>query len=361
MSVFIKESTSPLTIRVNGTCPQEAAMATFAALDDDAWEGGRIMRTEGLSKSEMNGLLVELETQKNVGTENLRWQCILLSGKEERLSIKPVNLCNPPTPTVEENDVANQLVEEHLKLCSVKEWALAQEKIILALSNIPNSGRLHEKMVVLSDTMGLDRTIMIKHIKRAVANSDGSDADASRLFPARINYAGLLASGGDFNAAQIQLEKLLHNPTPPADCCKLIPTVMIIYADTLRLTNKFDEALAVLRRVDSMPRPLHNERFNVEEELKRIFAQLSYALYQLAIAAESRAEEVGGVAESDRTTLLEHAKELLRRSLDVLNDAAGLTAYERVCRKLNPSEPVIINGLLMTTVDGLICAKAIGP
>jgi hypothetical protein len=99
----------------------------------------------------------------------------------------------------------------------------------------------------------------------------------------------------------------------------------------------------------------------VEEELKRIFAQLSYALYQLAIAAESRAEEVGGVAESDRTTLLEHAKELLRRSLDVLNDAAGLTAYERVCRKLNPSEPVIINGLLMTTVDGLICAKAIGP
>ena len=66
---------------------------------------------------------------------------------------------------------------------------------------------------------------------------------------------------------------------------------------------------------------------------------MSLALYQLALAVEKRAEETGGLTESDKRALLEQqVKALLTRSIDVMNDAAALTAYERLClRKLNPS------------------------
>ena len=66
----------------------------------------------------------------------------------------------------------------------------------------------------------------------------------------------------------------------------------------------------------------------MEEQLKRITAQLSYALYQIAIATEEQAEKVviaaidAGADEvthraEQRVLLLEQAKELLIRSLEV--------------------------------------------
>ena len=163
--------------------------------------------------------------------------------------------------------------------------------------------------------------------------------------------AGLLGNLGDLKNEQAQLDKLLQIPEPPADCCKLIPTIMILYADSLRSAQKFEESLAILRQLESMPRPLPksvNVRFDVEKELERNLAQLSMALYQLALALEKRAEETGGLTKMDKKALLEQVKALLTRSIDVMNDAAALAAYERVCRKLNPSEPVIINGLLIS-------------
>jgi hypothetical protein len=86
-----------------------------------------------------------------------------------------------------------------------------------------------------------------KHMRRSVANSDGSAADTTRLFQARINYSGLLGSLGNLNGEQAQLkgvfslDKLLRQTTitdPPADCCKLIPTIMILSVDSLRGVHK---------------------------------------------------------------------------------------------------------------------------
>jgi hypothetical protein len=44
---------------------------------------------------------------------------VLFLEKQERNSIKPANLTQPGTPTVQEKEIVGHLVEEHNMLCSV--------------------------------------------------------------------------------------------------------------------------------------------------------------------------------------------------------------------------------------------------
>ena len=63
---------------------ESVSRGKYYIANQDELEAGRIMMTqEGLSKSEMNRQLVELESQKNVGTESLRWQCCFLRSRRE--------------------------------------------------------------------------------------------------------------------------------------------------------------------------------------------------------------------------------------------------------------------------------------
>jgi hypothetical protein len=141
------------------------------------WEAGRIMVTDGLSKSEMNGLLCELEAKKVDATGNVRWQCLILayrSGAEEHLSIKPVNLIDAPAPSEESSEYVKRLVEEHDKLVAESDFAQAQEKVMEALTHVPQSGMLHQLMGDTCRRMQQPAASFGKHMRRSVANSNGT-------------------------------------------------------------------------------------------------------------------------------------------------------------------------------------------
>jgi len=320
-------------------------------------EAGRIMMTQGLSTSEMNGLLVELESQRNIGTENFRWVCLFLVTQTKN-SIRPVNLTQPVAPTAQESEIVDKLVEEHGDFIESGEFDKAQEKLLLALSKIPYSGYLHQLLGEVSNRMNNDLAVTIKHMRRAVANPDpcsSSAEDIDRLFPARISYSAVLGRSGDLNGEQAQLEKLLQLPDPPTARRNMIPTIMIIYAESLRIGGKYDACGAILRQLESMPRPFPsnvNFHFNIESQLKHNKAKLSNELYELALASEKRADDNCYMTDSDKRGLLKQSKTLLTQSITILNDAAAFTAYERVCRKLNPDEDVTINGFRLKRLPG---------
>jgi hypothetical protein len=139
-----------------------------------------------------------------------------------------------------------QLVREHdILVHNTQEYQKAQEKVMEALTHWPQSGNLHGLMCDCARRMEQDPQTMAKHMRRSVANNSHA-SDAERIFRARIGYSGYFGSIGQLDLEQQQLAKLLQDPNPPVQCCSLIPTAMLLLADSLLAARKYDEVRVFL-------------------------------------------------------------------------------------------------------------------
>jgi hypothetical protein len=238
----------------------------FAAAASGTWETGRIMVTSGLNKVSMNDLLVELEEEKGE-----RWACLLLAytdGQEERIAIRPANLVDPPAPLPETLIKCRQLVDEHNTLLAARDFNAARDKLVIALTSNPASRYLHNIMGDLSHKAGFSPSTIVKYMRRAVANTDGTLGDKKRAFMARVGYSGALGNMNDLAGEQQQVQ-ILIDQCNGLQMGNWMPTLHILYADSLRTSNKLDQVFEVLQKLDSLPRPFPTVQFEVEPELKR--------------------------------------------------------------------------------------------
>jgi hypothetical protein len=260
------------------------------ATDTASWEAGRIMRTSGLSTAGMNDLLVELEEQNGE-----RWTCLLLAytdGQEERNAIKPANLVDPPAPSAETLQQCEQLVQEHTRLLQSNRLIESREKLVLALTNNPTSGELHNRMGDFSHKTGLPPATIAKYMRRAVANTNGTLEDKKRAFSARVGYSGSLGNMDDLEGEQQQLELLIDQCQGELSMMvKWLPTLLILLADSSRMSNTLDKVFDVLQTLKALPRPFPTIQFDIEEELTRNSSMLGNELYKIGLTLEAQAAQ----------------------------------------------------------------------
>ncbi|KAJ1422621.1 hypothetical protein B484DRAFT_420879 [Ochromonadaceae sp. CCMP2298] len=288
------------------------------------------MLTCGLSEESKNDLIVELEERRGE-----RWACLLLeytNVKEENLVdlMDPANLIDPLIPSLE------NLVKMQLPLARFDDFLVAGDlfqariKLVQALTYYPSAGKLLQHMSDLSRKSGDSSRSVVKHLRRAVANTDGTLGDLERAFKARTSYSSALGKLGDLAGEQLQLEILIDQCPKMPMMGNWMPTLLIRYADSFCESRNFNRTLEVLQKLDKLPRPFSTIYWDVQEHLGRISQLLCTHWYK-----EGRELEVRSGRMADPRELLEGALARYQRSCEALKDADSVAACERVVHKLS--------------------------
>jgi hypothetical protein len=179
------------------------------------YEPGTIMVLHGLSKTELNGELVELNQMVISDDGTMRWKCLQLKDTEnptQMISIKVSNLQSPPIPTTAQLKQSNDLVLEGrdlffktMKGASNKYIEKGKGKIAEALRLVPSNGMGYNVLGDIAHFEQKSPDIVKRYMRRAVANSLKTPEDNKRIFQARIGYAGSLGNMNDFEGEERQL------------------------------------------------------------------------------------------------------------------------------------------------------------
>ena len=339
-------------------------MATFlAAVGNDDLEAGRIVVLNGLLNVELNGLFVEVLKKTPTDADgNYRWTCTLLEKQENAapMNIKPLNLSYPAFPSPEIRRKATNLCDEGRKMYrkSVHQMEKAIKKVNEAVALFPQYGISHSLLGEIAHFFQKPQSVILKYMRRAVANDIGTEDDKERVLLDRFGYSGALGNLGRFEEEQQQLNLCLQSPSINrlSNCSNLVKSLL---GNSLHQQGKHDDAMKLLIALKHSQPVLGSFRgTNIDETVARILLQVSFHFYKIAAELEKQ----GDLASfEERTELHEKAKAVyLKARLACPTDAATADAWVRIQAKLNPNlvvqtldsgEVAIINIGGTTTLD----------
>ena len=339
-------------------------MANFVTVGNDDLEPGRIVVLNGLLKTELNGLLVEvLKKTPNDSDGNYRWTCTVLTDESENsspMNIKPLNLTYPPFPTPEVCRKSTNLCDEGRKMYRKSNHLMekAIKKVNEAVALYPQYGIAHSLLGEIAHFFKKPQSIILKYMRRAVANDIGTEDDKERVLLDRFGYSGALGNLGRFEDEQQQLNLCLQSPSINRleNCGNLVKSLLGYSAHQ---QGRHEDAMNILLSLKHSRPVLGSFRgSNIDEGVTRTLVQISYHFYKIAAEFERQ----GDLASEERLELLEKAKAFyLKARLACPTDAATADAWVRIQAKLNPNlvvqtldsgEVAIINiGEEPTTLD----------
>lgn len=309
----------------------------LAAVGEDDLEAGRILVLNGLQRAELNGLIVEVLKKTPVDADgNYRWTCTLLLEENETkapMNIKPVNLFYPASPPTEIRQKAIDLCSEGVKMyrTSMKQ---AIKMVNDAVALFPQYGSAHSLLGEIAHFYQKPQSVIVKYMRRAVANDIGTDDDKERVLLDRFGYSGALGNLGRFEEEQQQLNLCLQSPCIHrlANCSNLVKCLL---GFSLHQQGRNDDAMELLIALKRSQPVLGSFRGrNIDETLSKALLQISYHFYKTAEKFERR----GDLASEEKTELYEKAKEFyFKAKLACPTDTATADACVRIQAKLDPN------------------------
>jgi len=326
----------------------------MSAFEDSELEPGVIMVLHGLSKVELNDTLVEVDKKVISETDQtVRWKCIKLDD-ESVISIKRVNLKSPPEPTAEVIKQCEDLCSEALALIEdakrsgknreIKRRVMdATMKLNEAIKLVPQSGLAHNQLGDIAHYTGQSPTVIMKHMRRAVANGLNTPDEKLRIFRARLGYSGALGNSGDIAGEQEQLLMCLREEEILNQYENYRPGCLHLLCFSLTQEGNYDDAMRVLFDLrDSHPVLGNFCGRDLKEEVRRQFLVVSYNFYKLGVEIEKQGDKLEG---DERLAKYDEAKTLLHKAIQCApDDEATKSAWFRIKAKLNPQLTVIQAG-----------------
>eukprot|EP01038_Epipyxis_sp_PR26KG_P011577 gene11577-15504_t len=306
-------------------------MSAFQGNTTDEFEPGMIMVLTGLSKTAMNGTLVDLQSKIISEVDgNIRWKCVPLKGDDSAapISIKPDNLTAPPVPSA-------LVLKQCMDLCTEAQIKFRKARNSIDLKLIEKAKKKLGDALVLVPQYGL--AVILKFMRRAVANGLQTPDDDERIFKARIGYAGAQGNLKDFKGEQYQLRLCLRSPF--AQLNNGVPFCQMLLGESYRIEGEFDNALETLMPLQAR----HYGEFNgqsIDANLERLFNQVSYEFYKIADVIERNADRLPVTNTVEKEAQLQQyhlARESYEKAMRAApNDRATNAAWTRINAKINP-------------------------
>jgi hypothetical protein len=231
---------------------------------------GKILELYGLSKVEMNNKLIAVDGMRTDESGLLRYKCMLLDNPTESFFIKASNLKEIPSPSEEDVEEFNILINEISEISREIRKALAtspstnleslhqlgQQKLEKCKKVNPEMGMIYilcADFVRMKDQTNSDSVFrgvarsapqQAAFLKIAIANLDPSNpSNYQIILMARTSYSGSLGDMGDYLGEYEQLIVVIDEFNRED-----FDTYRILAADSLLNQNRMDEAFEVINR-----------------------------------------------------------------------------------------------------------------
>ena len=339
-------------------------MANFVAtpaVNIEEFEPGRIMVLQGLNKTELNGVHVEvLKKAQNGDSENIRWTCIIVDETvvHPPLNVKALNLGIVPLPSAETLEIAAKLCMDGQQLYRTKNGvAKAKNKLIAALALYPCYGFAYCILGEIAHYTKKSQVEIMTYMRRAVANCLDTEADRERVFFDRFGYSGALGNMGRYDEEQQQLRACLSTPciSEFPNCDHLCTSLL---ADSIFQQGNPEEAMNILLSYKRNHPVLGSFRgANIDDRVQKTLLRISYHFYKIASEIEKQGDQAPDCSE-EKKALYERAKVgILKAKLAGPNDLATIDAWMRIQAELstnptcNPIELETLRGGIMTSLN----------
>lgn len=319
------------------------------------YEPGTILQLQNLSKHELNGIFVEIESII-VTEQSTRWKCFDISNNSNQpLSIKSVNF---KVPEYSSEDIqicdamlttAREIMPVVFKTRDTNKMNSSKKILNDVLDIMPNCGEAYN---ILGNMCHFNRespTLIIKYMRRAVANHEciNNPYEKSRVIKARFSLASTYGEKRDYVNEQYHLHKCLLD-VDILDNGKV--GILSMLCNSYLEQRKLAESYKFLQEILVNGHDVNFGTFhglNVNEKVKSLRFRLSYQLYLKSVDLLQMTDKEKAIGSLTSEKIKEDylkAKELIDAAYDLTpEDMATITKYIEITNRVTGNQNPILS------------------